>query len=314
MTLRVRGKQWYWVYKSDIKDLSNLFQSNLIFNKINGGSFNNYYTGADILLFRNNDFSTFINNKKKSNLDFFFNYVDDTVLNESISTNDSYYFINKNKYLNKSFYKKKLTSCRVLGIESNYTNPVQQHFFSNRPDLKKNYVTLFYKNFFNGYELSIDFLKYYKKINQHKYDILIQKSIDNWVKENGINYNNFFNYNLFYDHNSYNNFRLLRVNKSLILPSDSFIDVITNSFDVIHSWFIPGLGFKMDCVPGRSTHHNLYIDLPGVYYGQCAEICGRLHHHMPIKLCALPYEHYIVMYMSYNNNLKNYNKWAGNYL
>ena len=43
----------------------------------------------------------------------------------------------------------------------------------------------------------------------------------------------------------------------------------------------------MDCVPGRSTHHTLFIDHPGLYYGQCAEICGRFHHHMPIKVAAL---------------------------
>ncbi|MBL7934610.1 MAG: hypothetical protein JNM51_02230 [Bacteroidia bacterium] len=50
----------------------------------------------------------------------------------------------------------------------------------------------------------------------------------------------------------------------------------------------------MDCVPGRSTHHTFYIDNIGFYYGQCAEICGRYHHHMPIRLCALPFEHFVV--------------------
>jgi heme/copper-type cytochrome/quinol oxidase subunit 2 len=74
--------------------------------------------------------------------------------------------------------------------------------------------------------------------------------------------------------------------------------VITNSYDVVHSWFIPGLGLKMDCVPGRSTHHTFYIDNIGFYYGQCAEICGRYHHHMPIRLCALPFEHFSVWWQS----------------
>jgi len=88
--------------------------------------------------------------------------------------------------------------------------------------------------------------------------------------------------------------RLLRTKRTLVLPAHVNLTVITNSYDVVHSWFIPGLGLKMDCVPGRSTHHTFYIDNIGFYYGQCAEICGRYHHHMPIRLCALPFEHFVV--------------------
>lgn len=88
--------------------------------------------------------------------------------------------------------------------------------------------------------------------------------------------------------------RLLRVNRTLILPAHVNITVVTNSYDVVHSWFIPGLGIKMDCVPGRSTHHTFYIDNVGLYYGQCAEICGRFHHHMPIRVCALPFDQFLV--------------------
>lgn len=86
--------------------------------------------------------------------------------------------------------------------------------------------------------------------------------------------------------------RLLRTKRTLVLPAHVNITVITNSYDVVHSWFIPGLGLKMDCVPGRSTHHSFYIDNVGFYYGQCAEICGRYHHHMPIRICALPFEQF----------------------
>lgn len=88
--------------------------------------------------------------------------------------------------------------------------------------------------------------------------------------------------------------RLLRTKRTLVLPAHINITVITNSYDVVHSWFIPGLGIKMDCVPGRSTHHTFYIDSVGFFYGQCAEICGRYHHHMPIRICALPIEQFIV--------------------
>ena len=88
--------------------------------------------------------------------------------------------------------------------------------------------------------------------------------------------------------------RLLWVNRQIILPTRVALSIITNSFDVIHSWFVPGLGLKMDCVPGRSTHHTIYIENPGYYYGQCAEVCGRRHHHMPIKILAMPVPHFVL--------------------
>jgi heme/copper-type cytochrome/quinol oxidase subunit 2 len=93
--------------------------------------------------------------------------------------------------------------------------------------------------------------------------------------------------------------RLLRTKRTLVLPAHVNITAITNSYDVIHSWFIPGLGLKMDCVPGRATHHTFYIDNVGFYYGQCAEICGRYHHHMPIRICALPFEHFLLWWQSF---------------
>lgn len=93
--------------------------------------------------------------------------------------------------------------------------------------------------------------------------------------------------------------RMLRTKRTLVLPANTNITVVTNSYDVIHSWFIPGLGLKLDCVPGRATHHVLHIDTIGFYYGQCAEICGRYHHHMPIRLCSLPFEHFLIWWHSY---------------
>lgn len=93
--------------------------------------------------------------------------------------------------------------------------------------------------------------------------------------------------------------RMLRTRRTLVLPAHVNITAITNSYDVIHSWFIPGLGLKMDCIPGRSTHHNFYIDNVGFYYGQCAEVCGRYHHHMPIRICALPFEHFLLWWHTF---------------
>lgn len=92
--------------------------------------------------------------------------------------------------------------------------------------------------------------------------------------------------------------RLLRTKKTLVLPTHVNISLITNSYDVVHSWYIPSLGIKLDCVPGRSTHHTLYLDYVGLYYGQCAEICGRYHHHMPIRIAGLPFEHFAVWWQT----------------
>jgi hypothetical protein len=110
--------------------------------------------------------------------------------------------------------------------------------------------------------------------------------------------------------------RILRTKRILVIPAHVNITAITNSYDVVHSWFIPGLGLKLDCVPGRSTHHTFFVDNVGFYYGQCAEICGRYHHHMPIRLCALPFEHFLVWWQSFGmskllftNSQKKYNNY-----
>ena len=95
------------------------------------------------------------------------------------------------------------------------------------------------------------------------------------------------------------NRRLLRTKRTLVVPAHVNITAITNSYDIVHSWFIPGLGLKIDCIPGRSTHHTFFVDNAGFYYGQCAEICGRYHHHMPVRLCALPFEHFLVWWHSF---------------
>jgi cytochrome c oxidase subunit 2 len=91
---------------------------------------------------------------------------------------------------------------------------------------------------------------------------------------------------------------LLRTKRTLVLPAHINITIITSSYDVVHSWFVPGLGLKIDCVPGRSNHLTLYIDNIGFYSGQCAEICGRYHHHMPIRVCALDYNHFLLWWQT----------------
>nr|UNO31830.1 cytochrome c oxidase subunit II [Liposcelis bostrychophila] len=84
--------------------------------------------------------------------------------------------------------------------------------------------------------------------------------------------------------NKTNIFRLLDVNKALILPITTHIRLLLSSNDVIHSWTLPSYGLKIDANPGRLNMGSLYSYRSGYFYGQCSEICGVDHSFMPIKV------------------------------
>jgi heme/copper-type cytochrome/quinol oxidase subunit 2 len=79
-----------------------------------------------------------------------------------------------------------------------------------------------------------------------------------------------------------NDTRLLSVDNTLVLPVKTHIRLLITSTDVIHSWSVPSFGIKVDAVPGRLNQTALYINQPGVFYGQCSELCGVNHGFMPI--------------------------------
>lgn len=81
--------------------------------------------------------------------------------------------------------------------------------------------------------------------------------------------------------------RMLDVDERLILPTNTLVRVLITSADVIHSWAVPSLGIKCDAVPGRLNQVWLTIQRPGVYYGQCSELCGASHAFMPICVEAV---------------------------
>jgi len=81
--------------------------------------------------------------------------------------------------------------------------------------------------------------------------------------------------------------RLLEVDNRVIVPVNSKVKILLTSYDVIHSWAVPALGIKTDAVPGRVNETWLQITKPGVYYGQCSEICGVGHGFMPIAIEAV---------------------------
>jgi cytochrome c oxidase subunit 2 len=85
-------------------------------------------------------------------------------------------------------------------------------------------------------------------------------------------------------------YRLLEVDKKLILPIDTSIRFLITSDDVLHSWAIPSLGIKVDACPGRINEIIIQIRDLGIYYGQCSELCGWYHGFMPIVIQSLQVE------------------------
>nr|AWN56340.1 cytochrome c oxidase subunit 2 [Pheidole obscurithorax] len=79
-----------------------------------------------------------------------------------------------------------------------------------------------------------------------------------------------------------NEFRLLEVDNRCILPFNFPIRILTTSMDVIHAWTVPALGIKMDSTPGRLNQTMVLMNRPGLFFGQCSEICGTNHSFMPI--------------------------------
>jgi len=80
----------------------------------------------------------------------------------------------------------------------------------------------------------------------------------------------------------------LGADNRMVVPAGEDIRLQTTGSDVIHSFSVPSLWFKLDAVPGRINEKVLHIDEPGVYYGQCSELCGVRHGYMPIVVEALP--------------------------
>nr|YP_007891044.1 cytochrome c oxidase subunit II [Sepia pharaonis]AGJ71769.1 cytochrome c oxidase subunit II [Sepia pharaonis] len=88
-------------------------------------------------------------------------------------------------------------------------------------------------------------------------------------------------------------FRLLETDHHLILPMNTNTRIIVSSTDVIHSWTVPSLGVKVDAIPGRLNQLMMYPTKPGLYYGQCSEICGANHSFMPITLEIVNMKYFI---------------------
>nr|DAC76885.1 TPA_asm: cytochrome c oxidase subunit II [Pseudomyrmex dendroicus] len=97
-------------------------------------------------------------------------------------------------------------------------------------------------------------------------------------------------------YNSNENFRLLDVDNRCVIPFNYPVRILTSSTDVIHSWTVPSLGIKMDSTPGRLNQSLIWMNRPGLFFGQCSEICGINHSFMPIVIES--------------TNLKNFKNWV----
>nr|ALJ78652.1 cytochrome c oxidase subunit II [Amolops tuberodepressus] len=83
-------------------------------------------------------------------------------------------------------------------------------------------------------------------------------------------------------------FRLLEVDNRMITPIGTATRILITAEDVLHSWAVPALGVKSDAIPGRLNQPSFLAAHPGIYYGQCSEICGANHSFMPIVVETLP--------------------------
>ncbi|KAF3981484.1 MAG: cytochrome c oxidase subunit II [Methylococcales symbiont of Hymedesmia sp. n. MRB-2018] len=80
---------------------------------------------------------------------------------------------------------------------------------------------------------------------------------------------------------------LLNVDNPVVIPINTKIRFLFTAADVIHSWWVPDLGWKKDTIPGFINENWTMVDEPGTYRGQCAELCGQDHAFMPIVLIAM---------------------------
>ncbi|MBO6906639.1 MAG: cytochrome c oxidase subunit II, partial [Parvibaculum sp.] len=84
--------------------------------------------------------------------------------------------------------------------------------------------------------------------------------------------------------------RNLSTDLPVVVPTGATVRVEVTASDVIHNWAMPAFGIKMDAIPGRLNETWFTVDEPGIYYGQCSELCGLRHAFMPIEVHVVPEE------------------------
>lgn len=313
----IKFLSYKYFFYNIIKNNKNLLYLNF-YNKLNIYSYGNNSSNNNYVLSNFNEEKTI----NKSYFKFADPYLQFIRLN---SDNNFYFFTNLNKINFSYFDSDNLDNVEVASSNlrfKTFKSPIKLlkgtlninnlNLLTLQKNLNKNLLFSIKINC-SGVSEKITHPEQFWGFRQKKYKKIRAFSFLENYKYSNKNYNyinNFLNFKDFSKYNLYSNVknnkykselipvtlarRLLRTKRTLTLPVHINLTLITSSYDVVHSWFVPGLGLKIDCVPGRSTHHSLYIHNVGFYYGQCAEICGRYHHHMPIRVCALRFEHFML--------------------
>ena len=291
--VRIKNKKNSW------NDYENNFYFNLILIK-------KQFDRKNQIVLKNN-FSDFLKSNESSLSKILLNYNDFLETNRWVKKNqgsNSPLRIIKYPITNKTSFDFNLDLIEIFKLRFNENENSIKH----KPIPHSTFLTMKQKRY-KRKKIITKRVKF-EKDSEHKNTKNVRWSVYPYLINNDVIVENYGNptkqYNLFKKNKTrYQNTsvvlskRLLRTKRTLVLPANVNITAITNSYDVIHSWFIPGLGLKMDCIPGRATHHTFFIDNVGFYYGQCAEICGRYHHHMPIRICALPFEHFLLWWHTF---------------
>jgi len=92
---------------------------------------------------------------------------------------------------------------------------------------------------------------------------------------------------------SLDSFRLLEVDNNTVIPIKTQVRILITAADVLHSWAIPSIGIKADATPGRLNQSVIFSSRPGLFYGQCSEICGANHRFIPITIEVLNIKKFI---------------------
>lgn len=101
------------------------------------------------------------------------------------------------------------------------------------------------------------------------------------------------NFDINFINDDQNFYRMLAVDNPIVLPVNVPIKLIITSNDVLHSFAMPSLAIKIDAVPGRLSEQSFILERPGIFWGQCSELCGPYHGFMPVVLEATTFFNYI---------------------
>nr|YP_009732923.1 cytochrome c oxidase subunit II [Diaphorencyrtus aligarhensis]QHU77268.1 cytochrome c oxidase subunit II [Diaphorencyrtus aligarhensis] len=176
------------------------------------------------------------------------------------------FFMFFNKFINRFMFEGQL-------IEIIWTIvPMFLLFFLVFPSLKILYLT---DEIYNPF-LSVKVLGH-QWYWSYEYSDFLDHSFDSFMISDPLSYN----------------FRLLDVDNHLILPMNLNIRLLVGSTDVIHSFTVPSTGVKVDAVPGRINQTSMNLNRPGLFFGQCSEICGVNHSFMPIVLEASTLDNFL---------------------